>query len=42
MVLETSALKERVLPYVVTWLVFNIILLALVIYISVRISFHGR
>ena len=39
MVLENNALKEKVLPYVVTWLVFNIILLALVIYISVRITF---
>lgn len=40
MVLENNAFKEKILPYVITWLVFNIILLALVIYVSVRITFR--
>ena len=36
MVLENNAL----FPYVTGWLVFNVIILILLIYISVRISFR--
>jgi cytochrome oxidase assembly protein ShyY1 len=39
MVLENNAFKEKILPYLITWLVFNILLLALVMYISIRITF---
>lgn len=36
MVLENNA----IFPYVTGWLVFNVIILILLIYISVRISFR--
>jgi len=35
MILENNAF----MPYIVGWMVFNVVILALVIYISIRISF---
>jgi len=39
MVLENNALKERVLPYLAAWLIFNVVILFLLLYIAVRITF---
>jgi hypothetical protein len=38
MILENNALKDTVYPYIISYLVFNIIILVLMIYISIRIS----
>ena len=38
MILENNAVRGAVLPYLGGWIVFNIVILILVIYISVRIS----
>ena len=38
MILENNALRDSVSPYLTGYLVFNVIILVLLIYISVRIS----
>jgi len=38
MILENNAVRDTMFPYVTGYLVFNIIILILLIYISVRIS----
>jgi hypothetical protein len=38
MILENHALRDSVFPYLTGYLVFNVIILVLLIYISVRIS----
>ena len=41
MILENNAVRDTAFPYVTGYIVFNIILLILLIYISVRISLKG-
>jgi len=38
MVLENNALRDTAFPFITGYIVFNILILALLIYISVRIS----
>jgi hypothetical protein len=38
MILENHALRDSVFPYLTGYLVFNVVILILLIYISVRIS----
>jgi hypothetical protein len=38
MILENNALKDTAYPYLTGWIVFNVVILILLIYISVRIS----
>ena len=38
MILENTALKEKAFPFITGYIVFNIVILILLIYISVRIS----
>ncbi len=38
MILENNALRDSVFPYLTGYLLFNIIILVLLIYISIRIS----
>ena len=38
MILENHALRDSVFPYLTGYLVFNVLILVLLIYISVRIS----
>jgi hypothetical protein len=38
MILENNAIRDTAFPYITGYLVFNIIILILLIYISVRIS----
>lgn len=38
MILENNALRDTAFPYLAGYLVFNVIILVLLIYISVRIS----
>jgi hypothetical protein len=38
MILENHALRDSVFPYLTGYLVFNVIILVLLIYISVKIS----
>lgn len=38
MILENNALKDTAYPYLTGWIVFNLVILILLIYISVRIS----
>jgi hypothetical protein len=38
MILENNALRDTAFPYLAGYLVFNIIILVLLIYISIRIS----
>jgi hypothetical protein len=38
MVLENNALRDTAFPFITGYVVFNILILALLIYISVRIS----
>ena len=38
MILENHALRDSVFPYLTGYLVFNIIIMVLLIYISIRIS----
>jgi hypothetical protein len=38
MILENNALRDTVSPYLTGYLVFNVLILILLIYISVRIS----
>jgi hypothetical protein len=38
MVLENNALRDTVFPYITGYLVFNILIFALLLYISIRIS----
>jgi hypothetical protein len=38
MVLENNALRDTAFPFITGYVVFNVIILALLIYISVRIS----
>lgn len=38
MILENNALKDTAYPYLTGWIVFNVVILVLLIYISVRIS----
>lgn len=38
MILENNALRDSVFPYLTGYLMFNIIILVLLIYISVKIS----
>jgi hypothetical protein len=38
MILENNAVRGAVLPYLAGWMIFNVMILILVIYISIRIS----
>jgi len=38
MILENNAIRDTAFPYLTGWIVFNVIILILLIYISVRIS----
>ena len=38
MILENNAIRDTAYPYVTGWVVFNVVILILLIYISVRIS----
>jgi hypothetical protein len=38
MILENNALRDTAYPYLTGWIVFNLVILVLLIYISVRIS----
>ena len=38
MILENNAIRDSVFPYLTGWVVFNVIILSLLIYISIRIS----
>ena len=38
MILENNAIRDTAYPYVTGWIVFNVVILILLIYISVRIS----
>lgn len=38
MILENNAVRGAVLPYLIGWMIFNVMILILVIYISIRIS----
>jgi hypothetical protein len=38
MVLENNAIRDTAFPYITGYIVFNVIILILLIYISVRIS----
>jgi len=38
MVLENNALRDTAFPFITGYIVFNVLILALLIYVSVRIS----
>ena len=38
MILENNALRDTVFPYLTGYIVFNVVIMILLIYISVRIS----
>jgi len=38
MILENNAIRDTAFPYITGYIVFNVIILVLLIYISVRIS----
>lgn len=38
MIIDNNAIRETAFPYLTGYLVFNVIILALLIYISIRIS----
>jgi len=38
MILENNAIRDTAFPYLTGWIVFNVIILILLIYISVKIS----
>lgn len=39
MILENNSIRDTAFPFITGYIVFNVIILALLIYISVRISF---
>lgn len=38
MILENNAIRDTAYPYLTGWIVFNVVVMILLIYISVRIS----
>jgi len=38
LIVENNALREIAFPYVTGWIVFNVLIMAMLIYISIRIS----
>jgi hypothetical protein len=38
MVLENNAIRDTVYPYMLGWILFNLVILSLLIYISVKLS----
>jgi hypothetical protein len=38
MVLENNAIKDTVFPYLIGWFAFNIVILMMLVYISVRLT----
>jgi hypothetical protein len=38
MILENNAIRDTAYPYLTGWIVFNVVIMILLIYISVRIS----
>lgn len=38
MILENNAIRDTAFPYLTGWIVFNVIIMVLLIYISVRVS----
>ena len=40
LILENSAVKERIYPVLIVYIVFNILMLAVLIYIAIRVSYR--
>jgi hypothetical protein len=39
MVLENNAIRETVFPYMVSWMVFNAVILLLLVWITFKLTF---
>jgi hypothetical protein len=40
MVLENNAIRERIYPLLIVYVVFNVISLAILLYIAIRVSYR--
>lgn len=40
MVLENNAVKEKIYPFLIVYIVFNILILAVLLYIAIRVSYR--